>query len=387
MLTGFDIICVSTSDWDRPWGSRQQIMSRLALKNRVLFVECQLSFLHLFKYPHFLKREFNPRIRHPANGLILYRPWPGLPFGDYNEIINFLNSCLLLWQLRKVIKKYKFRRVILWAFNPIAYFLFGKLGESLSLYHCIDFFRSEKKSSLRKKYISTIEDRLCRDSDLVLVSGKEIFRDRIRLNNNTYLIPSATNEVFLNTEIPKEIPADTKNMPHPLLGFIGTMDERLDLELLDFIVDNNPKWAIIFIGIKRKNRIIRHLERKNNIYLLGWRNNDLLAGYIKSFDVCIIPYKINDFTKGISPVKLYDYLAFGKPVVSTNLPDLGDLNSSKLISVAKDKDEFCRQISSYLVFDDPDTQTRRIEFSRNNTWTHRVDDISGIIGKQLNPGN
>lgn len=383
MIEGFNIICISTSAWERPWGSRQQIMTRLALKNRVLFVEFQLSFLHLLRYPYLFIREFSRRLRSQSAGLILYRPFPCLPFGNYNKAINFINSRLLLLQLRRIVKKYDFRDSILWIFDPCAHLLAGELAERLCIYHCIDFFKNERPSSLRNHFISAAEDSLCRKADFVFVSAKEIFKEKARLNKDTYLMPSAANEFFLDSRLCKSAPEEIKGIPRPILGFVGTLDERLDLGLIEFIADKHPQWHIVFIGEVRNGAISRRLKMKHNIHLFGFRDNASLAGYIGSFDLCIIPYKINDFTKGISPVKLYDYLALGKQVVSTDLADLRTLHSSGLISLAKDKDEFCGLVLSHLYSDSPDRREKRIEFARNNTWQHRIGEISGIIAGKL----
>lgn len=383
MMEGFNIICISTSAWERPWGSRQQIMTRLAAKNKVLFVEFQLSFLHLLRYPYLFIRELNRRLRKKDSNLILYRPFPGLPFGNYNRGINLINSMMLLRQLRRLIKQYGFQRPILWIFDPCAHLLAGRLGEQLCIYHCIDSFRNEKQSSSRNSFISAAEASLCRKSGLVFVSAEEIFKEKARLNKDTYLMPSAANELFLDPAICEKVPEEIKDIPRPILGFAGTLDERIDLGLLDFLADKHPEWQIVFIGTLRSGKIARGLRRKRNIRLLGWKDNALLAGYIGSFDVCIIPYRVNDFTKSISPVKLYDYLSLGKPVVSTGLAELLPLESSGLVSIAKDKDEFCAQVSNCLASDNPDNRLKRLEFARSNTWGKRIQDISGIIAGKL----
>src|SRR3990167_1183951 len=103
MIKGKDIVCVSTSDWDKPWGSRQQLMSRLSVCNRVLFVEYQASFVHLF-FPSFLRRgikRFKNPIRKINNNLFLYTPYPGLPCGYYSRTINRINQYILLWFLKR----------------------------------------------------------------------------------------------------------------------------------------------------------------------------------------------------------------------------------------------------------------------------------------------
>jgi glycosyltransferase involved in cell wall biosynthesis len=165
----------------------------------------------------------------------------------------------------------------------------------------------------------------------------------------------------------------------PRIGFTGTIDDRIYLDLIDFILNHNQNWAIILIGTVNKSRVFQYLREKRNVYFLGWKDNMFLPAYINTFDVCIIPYKMNEFTKGISPIKAFEYLALGKPVVATDLPALRSLKANGLIKIAKDKEEFLSHLNDYLVNDDQNIKNDRIEFAKTNTWQKRIDEISKII--------
>lgn len=382
MISKFDIICISTSIWEYPWGSRQQIMSRLAVDNRILFVEPQISVLHLLKYPWLVKRTFLPTLRRVAGNIIVYRPWFNLPFGNYSKTINFLNQQFLLLQLRRLIKRFKFLNILLWIFEPNSCFLLERLKERVSIYHAIDFFKKEKNICLRRKCIEAMEEKLCRKCGILLTSTTELLQDKRNLNKDIHLIPSAVSESFFNNG-PAPLPRDMENIPRPRIGFTGTIDNRIDFELLDFVLAQNHNWQIVLIGIVRTNKIFKYVESRKEIHLLDWKDNSILPAYINAFDVCILPYKINEFTKGISPIKIFEYLALGKPVVAVDLPSLRNLSEDNFIKSAKTRKEFYDYIAGYLTNDAQDTKDRRIEFAKKNTWRNRIEIVSKVINNHI----
>jgi len=380
MIEGFDIICISTSDWKSPWGSRQQIMTRLSEKNRVLFIEYQASFLHLLKYPKQFCRIFKPHLINVNKNLMVYRPLLNLPFRYYSTAINLLNQRLLLLQLRYLIRQLKFTKILLWTFEPTACAIIGKVREGISIYHCIDFFKNEKNIAIRKKCIENMEEGLCKSCNIVLVSTTRLLADKIAFNKETHLVPSAVDEFFFkidNLFLSTPVLENLKKIKGVRIGFIGTLDDRIDLELIDFIANQHEDWAIILVG-PVKNRGLGFL-RKKNVYLPGYLNSSFIPSCISLFNICIIPYKVNEFTSGISPIKVFEYLSVGKPIVATELPSLRDLEIKNLLKIAKDKPEFVKQIESSLRNDGQEDKKIRIKFAKNNTWQHRVDSISEII--------
>ena len=379
MINGYDIICISTSDWKRPWGSRQQIMTRLSDKNRVLFVEYQASFLHLFKYPKLFFRMFNAGMRKIKEDLIVYRPFLNLPFRYYSARINRLNQKFLLFQLRRLVKKLKFTNVILWIFEPTSCLLVGKFKEKISIYHCADSFVNEKKSLLRQKCIKSMEENLCDKCDVIFVSSQELLLEKSVFEKKAYLVQSAVDEDFFNKNLflKSSVPKDLDKIAAPRIGFVGTIDDRIDYDLLEAVASERRDWNIVLLG-EICSRNTRRLKSEN-IHILEWRDNKLIPAYIEGFDVCILPYKTNEFTRGISPIKVFEYLSLGKPVVSADLPDLKPLADSNLLRIAGNRRDFVKYIESYLACADPDIKNSRIEFARLNTWNKRVDYISKIL--------
>ena len=381
MLKGQDIICISTSDWDRPWGSKQQLMSRLSAHNRVLYVEYQASFLHLYLFARFKKWN---RLQKISENIFVFTPFPLLPFGYYFRNINTINQRIILASIRKIFKKIRFRNPILWIYPPSAVDLIDKLGEKLVLYHCIADFTNEKKNHLRTKTILSMEKELVKRSDIVLTLTESLRERHMHKNVNTYLFPSAVDDrlflSFLNRDI--EEPKDIRGIKKPRIGLVGYLDARIiDTELLCFLADRYPEWSVILIGPRfRYFSKFKSLTKRNNVYFLGEKENYRVPLYIKNLDVCIIPYVINEFTNNISPLKLYEYLALGKPVISTKLEEVQKFKD--IIKVSDDTEDFIKNISLALKEKDVEIVNKRLDFARENSWTERLRYVSELIEKE-----
>ena len=383
MIKGQNIICISNSDWDKPWGSKQEIMQRLSRKNRILFVEYQASFLHPIRYPFLWKKykRWMEGVRKINNRLYIYSPFPSLPFGTYFSVINNINQFFFGMIVNKISKKLKFYNPILWFYTPISVNLAGKLKEKLVVYHCIDNISLEKKVNIRQKTLKKYEETLARKCDLLIASSSILKKKFDKLNSNTHIIPSAVDDNFF-LKIPdynSKEPKDFKYIKHPRIGLIGTIDKRIDFSVIKYISLHHPEWEIIIIGplILKKNSAIRQLFKQKNIHYLGPKAKEERMKYINSLDVCLIPYELNEFTKAISPIKFFEYLALGKPVVSSRLPDISIYED--IVRLADSKEDFAKEIYSALKEKDKKMIDMRINFAKKNSWNNRLKTISYLM--------
>lgn len=381
MLKNKDIICISTSDWEKPWGSKQHIMVNLAKHNRILYVEYQSSFLDFLKYPGYFFKKINKinKLCKINNNLYVYTPIPLFPFGYYFIFINRINQIILNIVLLKLIKKLKYKNPILWIYSPSSSYLIGKMNESAVIYHCVAGFASEKNNYQRKKIITKLEENIVSQAQIVLTLTKGLFEKFKKLNKNTYYFPSAVDiEHFekIRNENTEE-PEDMYSIGKPRLGVVGYLDGNiLDIDLLDHMAKANEKWSLILVGpLFRNKRAIDRLRENKNIYILGEKPPNLIPLYIKYFDICLIPYIKNKFTRDVSPIKLYEYLAMGKPIVSTFFSD--DLDDYKsVIGIAEDKNKFINLIDTFLHKDEKEKLIERIELAHTNSWQKRLDFLS-----------
>jgi glycosyltransferase involved in cell wall biosynthesis len=368
-------------------------MSRLAENNRVLFIEAQISLLHPLRYKFLIGKclDFMKGVRRLKENLLLYSPPPILPFGNYSKWLNKTNQSLLAIAIKRQIKKLNFADPILWIYTPLSSELVGAFGEKLVVYHCIDNHAAEKDIKVRRRTTEFFEYRLLRRSHLVFTSSRRLYSEKKETNENAYFVPGAVPEYFLPPSQPS-LPVisralkDLEAIRPPRIGFVGIVDERLDAELVDYLAQARPDWSFVIIGFvypfRAKN--ITLLKNRGNIFFLGMKPREELPGYIKGLDVCLIPYRVNEFTAGILPLKLFEYLAIGKPIVATALPELKDYR--EVIKIAETKERFLAAIAESLdevASDGGGTSSKRIALAMDNTWEKRVKYISEIIIKSL----
>lgn len=386
MIKGYDIICFA-SDWDDPWGSKQRLMQILSKQNRVLYVEYPISLLHLLFYPRLRRKVFQPPLRRINENIVVYTPPFVLPFGFYSRMINKANHFLLYASIRRYLRLLKFKNLILWTFLPMSVDLIGKLQEKLLIYHCAADFPHEKNNRLRRELITRMEKELVSKADIVLAFTEQLYREHKQDNPNTYLFRSAVhyNLFFQTLQEKSPEPRDIAILKRPRIGIVGYLDGKiLDVELLKYIVSAHPDWSVILIGPRYRNtKELDTLSDADNIYFLGKKSEPLLPYYIKGLDVCLIPYVINDFTKNISPLKLYEYLSMGRPVVSTALPELN--NYTDVAKIAYTKEEFSQCIEQCLNDNDSGRIHARCAIAKENSWGNRIAQVSEIIKVKIIP--
>lgn len=362
-------------------------MSRLAKNgNRVLFIEnTGARKPGIGDFSRIRDRIINwfrgtGGIRQEADNLFICSPIV-LPF-PYLKIAVWINSKLLLLKLQKWIKLMDFEKPIIWVFlpTPLTLSLIEGINSKLVVYYCIDNFRASSSGAAK---IEKSEIELIKKSDLVFVTSKGLFDYCAQFNSQTHLFPFAVNyEFFEKIRKSSQIHCqELENIPKPYIGFIGGIHKWVDLKLILGAAKSLPGYSFILIGPVMMDT--SKLSAQKNVYFLGRREHKELPQFIKEFDVCIIPYLITDYTKNVYPTKLNEYLALGKPVVSTALPEILNLNKEfgNLVTVAAGTDEFVTGIKNILEKNDPCGYLfqQRIECAQKNNWSRRIEDMSNLL--------
>ena len=219
---------------------------------------------------------------------------------------------------------------------------------------------------------------MVKEADIVFVVSEKLLERAKKINHNSCQMRDGTvPELFVNSD--KGPPDEIKTIPHPILGYAGTVFTRLDLDLIAELSIKFPQCSIVLIGniLLSPEKIIK--IRQKNIFLLGGKKYEELPDFMMHFDVCILPY-IYELSLMIFPTKIYDYLATGKPIVSTYLPELEDF--SNCVKLARTREEFIGLINGALNENDADLRKRRIEMAKKNSWFARTDEIMGMIRKR-----
>ena len=389
MFKGENIICISSIDWDFIWQGHQEIMSTLAKNgNRVLFIENTGVRMPNLRDASRIRDRFRnwlkgvKGIRKEADNLYVFSPLV-LPF-PYLGIAGWINKRLILSILDSWIKVMDFSDPIVWTFlpTPLSIDIADNIVKKLFIYYCIDNF---SVSSASAKKIKKSEKRLLKDVDLVFVTSGELYNYCSGYNDRVYKFPFAVNfEEFEKVRLEgSSIPEEFKNIKSPIIGYVGGVHKWIDQELVRHLAEKYPQYSFVFIGPIQTD--VSKLQVLKNIHFLGKKEHSRLPFFIKYFDVGIIPYLISEYTNNVYPTKLNEYLALGKPVVSTQLPEIIEFNKEygNIVYVSGDKEKFGEHIDKAIKEDNQILRAGRIEASRDNSWESRIEKMSRLMQEEI----
>jgi len=391
MLTGRDIVVFTYSDWLASWSTPQQIATRLAPANRVLFVDVPRPLLYGLKksdpqgagqWVGEPLQEVRPNfyVYHPPH---IFLPFTGMPFVAMKVVLDF-NGRALTKLLKKVLGQLGFAHPIVWNFSPLHGMAVERLDRCFTLYDICDEWANYLHSDSGRKLVAWIEERLCRGADLVFVGTDNAKPSRDPFNPEVHVVHHAADYGhFSKAALPETpVPDDMREIPRPVIGSVGVMDPaRFDAELILRLAKQRPDWSLVLVGPPRADMDLGPLEGIANIHLMGNRAITELPAYLKAFDVAIIPYMVNEATRDIYPLKLQEYLATGKPVVSAALPAL--LPYGDVVSIAESHRDFEAKIAQAIQDDTPEARETRQEVARRNSWEQRVEEKSAHVVRLL----
>lgn len=386
----YDFIIISTADWDHPfWTNKQHIAKRLADRgHRVLYIDSlglrrptvkQSDIERIFRK----LRKFTKGLQQKSDNLWVWSPVV-IPFHG-NESFRKLNFKFLELALKHFTRKLSFRNPILWIYNPLAQKLVGNLNEKFSVYHCVDELSAQPGMPIET--LQQEEKMLLEKVNMVFTTAPNLFETRKKYNPNTYYSPNVADYEHFHKAFSQklEVPKDIQSIPGPRIGFIGAISGyKLNLELLYSVARSNPNASFVLIGQVGEGEPwtdVTKLKELKNVHFLGPRSYDILPNYLKAFDVCLLPNNLNEYTKNMFPMKFFEYLAAGKPVVMTKLPALKDYYD--LCYVAEDEKSFNENIIRALNENDETIIQRRLEEAKKHNWDDRIDTMLSKIKSEI----
>jgi glycosyltransferase involved in cell wall biosynthesis len=403
MIEGHDILCFAPGPWDDIWRNRHQIMTRLARANRVLYVEPwpelrptlrqwrrgQLSWADVH----------GPRLRKVQENLYAYSPALWAPRATRFPL-NVATDAIYMAFLRRVLNGLRFQKPILWLFLPEMEIFVGRFDEKLVIYHIVDEYAGYSGvPATWRPVVQQMEERLARRADLVFVTSPDLLERKRALSQNIVLVPNAVDyEAFAAAadRAPLErdgvpglraaLPADMADMRPPIAGYVGAINDKLDLALLLQVARECMQWSFALVGpitiqTEEGRQALEALRALPHVHLLGPKSVADVPSYIAACAVCLLPYQINEWTKHIDSLKLYEYLACGKPVIATDVP--AARRFSEIVRIVTNEGEFISSMNSVLDEDSPALQARRRQIAAQNTWEQRVTVLSAAIEERL----
>jgi len=378
-----EIIYFALNRWDSMIQREQHLMLGLSRTYRVLFIDPPLSCLTLlFGKIRGEKWTFRGHLHRVNDQLVVYTPPAFPPFNQYLGWVHCLHTTLFVFLVKKILGRLNFRNYIIGIGRPFLGGIARKFNPRLSYYDCSDNYSESPRLRGDKKMLRAHEERILKSVDLVFCSGQGLQEAKGRLNKNCFLIPNGVDLSSFEQKLSDmESPEDIRGIKKPIVGYIGLIDERLDFGHLKRLAQARPDWSIVLIGPLMSKHSAAFFREHSNIYSLGEKDYKELYRYLKMFDVCLIPFKINAFTQKIYPTKLHQYFAAGKPVVSSPLPDLEKF--APWVEFYSDAKEMEIKIERSLREDSEKKALERMRVASENTWDRRVESMIEIFRGHL----
>jgi glycosyltransferase involved in cell wall biosynthesis len=353
--------------WDFVWQRPQQIFSRLAAHHSITFIE----------EPIWQGRERRLDISEPYPNVV--RLIPILRANEKNDGADAQYAAVLPL-LRRALNEQsllrgRFASPIQWFYSPMAapYFL-DAFDTAATVYDCMDELAQFRFAppSLRER-----EQLLISRADVVFTGGYQLFQSKSRYHSNVHFYGCGVDaEHFSRARRPEtEVPADVAKLSRPIFGYFGVIDERLDYALLAQIAQEMPDASIVMIGPFAKVEQ-DSLPNYPNIHWLGQRAYTDLPALVKAFDVCLMPFALNEATQYINPTKTLEYMAAGKPVVSTAVPDVLH-HFTPIVDVALTAEEFIAAIQRAARNPRAESIEQGIDRAHRASWDSIVTAMRG----------
>lgn len=304
-----------------------------------------------------------------------------LPFLHKNKIVSLFNQVILSFLVKRFIYKNNFKNPIIWSYHPYILRLVEHIKNEMVIYHCVDDLKSVP--GIDGSAFRTLEKIFLKRADYVFTTSQALELECSKYNHNTHYFSNVVDQVHFNSAFfTASLPVELEKIPCPRLGYIGVLsDFKIDFPLLFELAMKNPKWNFILIGDEREgqnNLLLKKMRKINNIHFLGHRDYNLLPSYLAGFDVGLLPTLINDYTKYMFPMKYYEYLAAGLPVVSTALDFTRYVQDG--LEKGNDAETFSKAIAKQLSRGKLKFEESKI-YVGDNTWSKRMDKMLEIIGK------
>lgn len=303
---------------------------------------------------------------------------PQLPFRRVPGV-DWLNKAFGRWAVRRGMRVLRRATPISWFAVPHPGFLAQQLGERLCVYYCIDDYAAHP--GVDTELIAARDLELTRRADLVFVAPPALLAAKQAINPAVRFSPHGVDvALFGQAHDPATpVPAAAQNLPHPVVGYFGSIHEWIDLELIEWLARERPQWTFLLVGHAAVD--VSRLRALDNVRLVGAQPYVDLPGWAKAFDVAIIPYRHNRQVENANPLKLREYLATGKPVVSVSQPEINKF--SRWIEIAEDREAFLRGLERALSGDSAAAASERMAAVANQTWDNRVDEVLREVSSAL----
>jgi glycosyltransferase involved in cell wall biosynthesis len=382
IVPNIGVIALVPEPWGKLWNTRQHILTRLARYFRVIWVEPSPHW-RLTRPKDLLRRESLVEVD-GQSGMLVLRADPRLPVVYGSSTLSAWFMRLRLRQAASVLLETGASVQIMYLWRPEFGRALDLIDHAASVYHIDD----EYSFSFEEVPIDPSEAALIRRADQVFLHSTTLMERKGALNSSTLLVPNGVDYPMFSQRTPE--PEDLRAIPSPRIGYIGVIKRQLDLDLVLKLAMRRAEWSFVFVGpileIADQLSSLDKLQEMPNVHFLGAKRVDQLPGYIQHIDVCMLCYLVNAYTNNIYPLKLNEYLAAGRPVVSSQIRSL--LKEGELISLAESVDSWQQAIEESLAPNarSPQAIGRRQAYAGAHDWGLLVNRIAATLAEMVRKG-
>lgn len=390
------IICFAGAPFDAPtWTNRQHIMSRLADHFAVLYVEPRMWLVPAAT--RFLKRRWRPAVH--GERLFVVAQWNVLPGSREWRWVSRLNHAINRWHvvreacqlgfIENVKRKAKNEKhtaqnakLVVWIYDTEAAEYLDSFPDATVVYDCVDDHAAQAGVDRNTQRVTEEEAMIIRRADLVTVTSQRLYELKRGLNPNVRLVLNA-GDTAAYERTTSDTPVELSSLPRPIIGTVGTLDAyKFDFKLLREVAVMRPAWQFVLIGEPMidarpaRQRSLSKLSASPNVHLLGPRHWQNVPQYVAAFDVCMIPYRNSRYNAASFPLKFWEFMASGKPIVASGVPELKAY--SDYISYTNNANEFMAAIEQALR-EGSAAGSARQALAREHSWEKRVAHLRRLL--------
>lgn len=326
-------------------------------------------------------RKLRETFRHPQylGDKLWHCTVPQIPFRGVPGVER-INRAFGLWAVKRALRHIRVEKCISWFVVPHPGFMAGKLGETICVYYCIDNYAAYP--GVDSKWVAESDLALTRRADHVFVASPQVLATKqLQTSRATFSPHGVDVDLFRRaSDAATPVPDELAELSKPIIGYFGLIGQWMDVELVAWLAQSRPSWKFVFVGhVFTDVSLWREIP---NIKLVGAKPYEQLPQWAKPFDVAIIPFRMNEWVKNLNPLKLREYLATGKPVVTVSNPEIDRF--SDWVRIAKTKEKFLEAIEMSLLPEPENAAADRIKVVMPMTWDSRVAEIKHTVSDVLN---
>ncbi len=375
------ILFMATTPWHANPTRKQEVAKRLP-DCEILYFDPPITLIAPMK-----DKSLRPRLKawkeegeQVTENIVRYSLPPVMPFYNKYRVFNRMSAGKIARFVNKKAKEHGFEDPVLWVYHPSNVDAAKKIVHSKLVYDCVDR-HSGYPGIIDPVLVDEMERELARKCDAVFATAQGLYDTLSRVSRHAFFLPNGANfEMFRRAAEPQERPEELKDIKTPIMGFVGAIQQCIDRKLAAAVARLRPDWTFVFVGAPLAGVDVSMLETLPNVRLLGPKPHAQVPNYISAFDVCMNLFAAGDLSRDVSPLKFYEYLATGKPVVSTPQP-LQVQDFADAVYIADGAEAFAAACELALHEPDDSKKLRRIDYGSRCSWDSRIREMCLRLGE------